>query len=88
MMDQRRHLDKPNKNSYQNMKSVHLEILLCTIYINFELKLLIQSLDYEICDNELYQNDTKFRESNSGSHKDIARWILFILIGKSHNIVL
>lgn len=43
-----------------------------------------QSLDYEICDNELYQNDTKFRESNSGSHKDIARWILFILIGKQY----
>lgn len=40
-----------------------------------------QSLDYEICDNELYQNDTKFRESHSGSHKDFARWILFILIG-------
>lgn len=42
----------------------------------------LQSLDYEICDNELYQNDTKFRESHSGSQKDFARWILFILIGK------
>lgn len=42
----------------------------------------LQSLDYEICDNELYQNDTKFRESQSGYHKDINRWILFILIGK------
>lgn len=41
----------------------------------------LQSLDYEICDNELYQNDIKFRESHFGFHKDVARWILFILIG-------
>lgn len=42
----------------------------------------LQSLDYEICDNELYQNDTKFREAQSGCYKDINRWILFILIGE------
>lgn len=43
--------------------------------------LYLQSLDYEICDNELYQNDIKFRESHFGFHKDVARWIMFILIG-------
>lgn len=41
-----------------------------------------ESLDYEICENELYQSDHKFREAHSAARKDFARWILFIVIGK------
>lgn len=56
---------------------MHLDILIVLAFS--------QSLDYEICDNELYQNDDKFRETHSGSRKDFARWVLFVFIGKCHH---
>lgn len=52
------------------------------ILVSHILFLIFQSLDYDVCENVLFQKE---QESNSNSRfslrKDIIRWIIFIQIG-------
>lgn len=43
--------------------------------------LFFQSLDYEVCENRLFQEEQKKTTSQLTIRKDISRWLIFILIG-------
>lgn len=46
----------------------------------------MQSLDYDVCENDLWTQDQISRESSLVVRKDFARWMVFVVIGKQNCI--
>ncbi|KAJ6641311.1 H(+)/Cl(-) exchange transporter 7 [Pseudolycoriella hygida] len=46
-----------------------------------ETESIYESLDYDICENVLYKSEQKNRHKSFTTKKDLARWLVFILIG-------
>lgn len=42
---------------------------------------LYESLDYDVCENKLWEKDQKRKESKLSVKKSLSRWIIFLLIG-------
>lgn len=42
---------------------------------------LYESLDYDVCENKLWEKDQKRKESKLAVKKNFSRWIIFLLIG-------
>lgn len=48
---------------------------------NFYKKLFFQSLDYDVCENELWEKEQITRKPRFSVRKDFARWVISLQVG-------